>query len=74
MRYVRGPRDVSNIVRASKFVVRRKDGFMCINITLRAHERTIPHASVFSSQQLNSASNSTLLECHTVLTGKTDCS
>jgi len=70
----RGPRDLNNIVRESKYMVRRKDGLMCINITLRAHERTIPHASVFSSQQLNSTSNSTLLVCHTALTGKTDCS
>ena len=71
MRYVpQGPRDLNNIVCASKYTVRRKDGLMCINITLRAHERTIPHASVFSSQQLNSTSNSNLLVCHTVLTGK----
>ena len=71
MRYVpQGPRDLNNIVRACKYTVRRKDGLVCINITLRAHERTIPHASVFSSQQLNSTSNSTLLVCHTVLTGK----
>ena len=57
MHYVpRGPRDLNNIVRTSKYMVRRKDGLMYINITLCAHERTIPHPSVFSSQQLNSTS------------------